>query len=373
MRASSLNMTTLTFRGMTIGIVTAAFYLVFKPTINSLLIQFLPLWSIDLIYYSGLFAGLYVLRHRVLPFTLLVAVLILGSEPEGSFNLELLMQERTFFGVYRVERQSLGGGYGITYLFHGTTLHGSQLHGRSIIPEPTTYYHKTGPIGQAISRMRDNRGLEHVGVVGLGAGTLACNLEGDERITFYEIDPAVIKIATTPEYFNYLGICGNNPDILAGDGRLLLDTEPDGKFNLLIIDAFSSDAIPVHLITLEAIDLYLRKVTDRGVVLVHISNRHFDLAPALARIAKTRQLAYRVQSYTPDKDAQRGGAIDTKVVALAADEADLGFLQSTDDWLNLNSVTPGELWTDTFSNLLGAIYWSKSDTAGIRRSNVEHP
>src|SRR5262249_24895268 len=124
-----------------------------------------------------------------------------------------------------------------------------------------------------------------IGVIGLGSGILASYVQPGQRITFYDIDPVMIHIATNPAYFTFLRDCRGKYDIILGDGRLKLGEAPRGAYRLFVVDAFSSDAIPVHLLTREAIERYFDKLTPDGVLLVHVSNRYLQLAPVLGNIA----------------------------------------------------------------------------------------
>lgn len=195
--------------------------------------------------------------------------------------------ERSYFGVYRVT-QSKEGDYNI--LHHGTTLHGSQRirdgEGQLISDTtPGTYYYPGSPIQKSIRIVQDALQVKgekgRIGIVGLGAGSLACYSKKGERWRFYEIDSLVVNIATNSNHFTFLGNCQPKADIVVGDGRITIAREPDGSFNLILIDAFSSDSVPVHLMTAEALKLYARKLSASGVLVLHISNRHLDLDSVL--------------------------------------------------------------------------------------------
>jgi hypothetical protein len=191
--------------------------------------------------------------------------------------------QRSYFGVYRVMPSSSGE---FNILMHGTTLHGAQRvkdsEGALVVDTtPATYYHPQSPMGRTVGIVRkrlEAKGEKgRYGIIGLGAGSLACYSNEGERWRFFEIDPVVVKIAKTPERFSYLHYCQPDPDIVLGDARLTLAKEPNEAFDLIIVDAFSSDAVPVHLMTAEALKLYAAKLRPNGVVLLHISNRYLDL------------------------------------------------------------------------------------------------
>lgn len=199
--------------------------------------------------------------------------------------------ERSFFGVHRVVTTLDGEA---RLLLHGSTLHGIErlkdADGRTIErPVPSTYYHPASPMARGIDVARRNAPAGKafdVGIVGLGAGSMACYVKPNDHWRFYEIDPSVVRIARDPSLFTYVSKCHPGADIVTGDARLTLAKEPAGRFDYLVVDAFSSDAVPVHLLTREALQLYLEKVGPSGLVAMHISNRHLDLvAVASALVA----------------------------------------------------------------------------------------
>ena len=197
----------------------------------------------------------------------------------------VLETKRTFFGIYRVDAVATEVAPGekpetFHVLLHGTTRHGAQNIEK--FDEPLTYYHRTGPLGQLLALMADGDRQSNIGAIGLGAGSIACYQQPESHTTFFEIDPAVEEIARDPRLFSFLEKCGQNIDVIIGDGRLALSRSADKIFDLLIIDAFTSDAIPTHLLTREALSLYLRKLTNRGVIALHISNTYLDLEPVVA-------------------------------------------------------------------------------------------
>lgn len=279
--------------------------------------------------------------RRALPMAATVAftvLVVLVFVPSG-----LRAQERSFFGVYRVQE----GATGTIELASGTTVHGSQLAGTAgPSPAATSYYHAAGPIGQAITSGRPGR----VGIVGLGVGGLAAYAGPGDRYTFFEIDPTVVDIARDPRYFTFLSEAQAEINIVLGDGRLsLLDS--DERFDLLVIDAFNSDAIPIHLLTVEAIETYFDRLAPGGVLAIHISNRHFTLEPVLGRIQSHLGLAGLVQFFSPSEADRGSGALPSHWVVLAREPASLAHLDGP--WKEL--VDDGPLWTDDYSNILGVI------------------
>jgi hypothetical protein len=244
---------------------------------------------------------------------------------------------------------------------HGTTIHGAQritdnngklLTGR---PEPLAYYHSASPLAEAIRAVRQRKsGPLRVAVTGLGAGSLACYLRPGDTWRFFEIDPAVIIIARDPRRFSYLRSCAPDVPIVLGDARLTLVHEPDRHHDLIIVDAYSSDAIPVHLATQEAMALYNSKLAPDGVVVMHIANRHFELASVVAGIAAANAMKTWV-NYGDDDDREDEYIYYSEVAISAARSEDIGELASNENW-ELTVPPKGQrVWTDDYSNILGAI------------------
>ncbi|MEO2092279.1 MAG: fused MFS/spermidine synthase, partial [Gemmataceae bacterium] len=302
-------------------------------------------------------AAAFALAWRPVRFALsLGAVLLVGSfapNPHGT----VLETSRNFFGTLRVTVSPDGQ---FTRLVHGTTAHGQQRIGTVGRPEPTTYYHRKGPLGHLFEGLPADR-RQRVGAVGLGAGAAAAYAGPGETWTFYEIDPAVERIARDERYFTFLSTCPAAWDVVLGDARRQLLAAPDGSFDLLILDAFSSDAVPVHLLTKEAFELYGRKLTCRGVLAFHVSNRYLDLAPLVARVATAADphAVVRWQFDTEDDPAE--GKLKSIWVVVAKAEDDLPKLPDgrPDRRWGLLRPKPGPVWTDDFSHLLGV--WKRAE------------
>jgi hypothetical protein len=267
-------------------------------------------------------------------------------------------RERSFFGVLTV-LASPDGGYRI--LTSGTTIHGAQRIADaatgSARPEPLTYYTAEGPLASAITGHRGRLGRPiNVGIVGLGAGSLACYAAKGDKWRYYEIDPAVIRVATDPRYFTFLSACTPDAPIILGDARVMVMREPDRTFDVLVIDAFSSDAIPVHLLTREAIAGYFAKLAPDGIVVMHISNRYMELRGVLAAIAESENLAgvgrLDLRS-AEDIEAMRKSS---EAVVLARSPDDIRqFLDAGWKPLKTDSANPVRAWTDDYSNIVAAI------------------
>jgi spermidine synthase len=304
----------------------------------------------------GLLAlGCLTFARRPLRFALGLAVLFLAGSVHGGEAGRLLYAERSFFGISRVTRDPTGQYH---LLLHGTTLHGMQALAPARRREPLSYYHPTGPLGQVFAA-RDGAGRRGaVAVVGLGAGSLACYGQPDERWTFYELDPAVRRIAADPRFFTFLRDCPPAWSVRLGDARLGLAQAPDGAYDLIVLDAYSSDAPPLHLLTLDAVRLYLAKLAAGGVLLFNASNRHLALAPALGAIARAAGLVARTRDDMSVSDAERRlGKVESRWVVMARREADLGALGRDPRWTVPAARADAEPWTDSFASLLAAFRW----------------
>lgn len=190
-------------------------------------------------------------------------------------------------------------------------------------------------------------------MVGLGTGSLACHRAGDEAWRFYEIDPVVARIARDPKKFRFLAACGPDMPVVLGDARLTLAEAPGG-LGALVVDAFSSDAIPAHLLTREALALYLAKLAPDGVLAMHITNRHLDLGRILARVGAEFGLSTHVARESFPFDPVRFRAAST-VAVLARDPAHLGALATDPAWERIAPDLARRPWTDDFSNILQAM------------------
>ena len=222
-----------------------------------------------------------------------------------------------------------------------------------IPPEPLSYYHRTGPIGQLFAAVPSERVTARVAVLGLGAGTIACHSKPGERWTFYEIDPTAERVARDPRLFTYLRDCPGQFDVVLGDGRLSIARAPDREFGMIFADAFSSDAIPVHLVTREAVGIYLRKLREDGILVFNVTNRYLELAPTLGALAPER----RLHCLTAEDTRTRGvrGKTASEWVVMARRPGHLGGLTTDPRWRACPRAAGGDVWTDDFSNILGPL------------------
>lgn len=262
----------------------------------------------------------------------------------------LLHRQRTFFGVHKVVTDATGDWH---LLLHGNTTHGLQKREGPLRDEPTTYYHRTGPIGHVIHTLTGLDRFRHAGLVGMGVGTLAAYARPQTTLVFFEIDRAVIDIATSGRYFWYIPRARGPVRSVLGDGRTSLSAW-EGRFDLIVLDAFSADAIPTHLLTLEAFrDVYLPRLEEGGLIAVHVSNRYFDLRPPLARVAQELSIAAAIarDDLVPFELEQQGKYPSTWVV-MARRSDDLARLLSNPGWHALTPADAGDLWTDDRASLL---------------------
>jgi hypothetical protein len=287
------------------------------------------------------------------------ALLLAGAFSPGDRPLH---RERNFFGVVKVTDVE-GGKF--RALFHGNTIHGqmdltaTDSEGRRV---PLTYYHPSGPIGVVCRRWFEGKpDGQRVGAVGLGTGSLAYYSRPGDRWLFFEIDPAIQRVAEDPHYFSFMGECrAGVPWVVLGDAYLRLHDQAEGSFDMLVLDAFSSDAIPVHLLTREAMRVYKSRLRPGGIMAFHISNRYLNLRPILARLAEDAGLVAR--SWYDLADDKESGKFASEWVIMASSDDDFGPVlhpygasKNVDvRWERIHSKPNTPLWTNNFSNLLSA-------------------
>ena len=296
------------------------------------------------------------LRQLTLPvrFALSIGGMFLAARLLGTVfsDGQVIETRRTFFGVYRVSTNPTAR---FRELYHGNTLHGMQTIEGPGSGEPLTYYHRAGPFGE-LFQATPSALRQAVGVVGLGIGSLAAYSSESSTFTFYEIDPAVENFARNPAYFTHLPHCGGRCRVVLGDARIQLTAASPGVYGMLILDAFSSDAIPSHLLTSEAMSLYLSRLAPAGVLAFHISNRHLRLGPVLGRLAAHHGLTAleRVdfeQSATADT-----GKRPSNWMVMSRDPRSLGSLTRNPKWAAPVVAASTPLWTDDFTNVLSVFH-----------------
>lgn len=272
---------------------------------------------------------------------------------------------RSYFGVYTVTDYPAQGQ---RRLAHGTTLHGLQRTDPAHRREATTYYGPQSGVGLTLAKAEALAGPgASIGIVGLGAGTLACYRRPGQQWTFFEIDPVMVDIARDPGKFTFLSDCADDAPVVVGDARLQIAQQPPAQFDVVVIDAFSSDAIPLHLLTKEAIGIYARALKPDGILLIHISNRFFGLEPVLAEEARARGWTAAIRldpgpategiddltasnwvalTATPGRMTQLTGGLRPR------DKAD-----EDDAWVALQSTPGFERWTDDYASTLPVLMW----------------
>ena len=276
----------------------------------------------------------------------LVLILLLSQFYIPSMGI-VLDTERSFFGVNRVLGDRRGGYHS---LLHGTTLHGKQSLDPQRRREPLTYFHRTGPIGQVFQSLHAaHRDLSQIAVMGLGIGTLAAYAEPEQQWIFYEIDSSVEKLARDTRYFTFLQDSLAPFSVVLGDGRLKLGSGSNA-YNLIVMDAFSSDAIPVHLITREAIQLYFSRLKEQGLLVINISNRYINLEPVLGALASNLGLSTLRQMEDVSPSEKAIGKSASHWVLFARHQSDFGGLVNDSRWQSIPEM-PAQLWTDDFSNI----------------------
>jgi hypothetical protein len=288
-------------------------------------------------------------------FAVAIAVAMIRLYPADEARTQSV---RSFFGVHKIYDTPDGV---FRVLMHGSTVHGAQkltddqgkpLTGR---PEPLTYYHAKSPMAEVIRAVRGRGGAMRVAVIGLGSGSLACYFQPGEEWRFFEIDPAIIDIARDHPRFGFVRACAPDVPIVLGDARLTLAREPDHHYDLIIVDAYSSDAIPIHLATREAMAVYKSKLKPDGIVIMHVSNLYLALDDVAVGIAGANGMKTWIHDDT-DEDENDEQYIYPSDVAISASKAeDLGELAASKHWKLVEPDASQRVWTDDYSNIIGAI------------------
>ena len=307
----------------------------------------------------------FLLRDRALLFTAILLMITLSAQWIAR-GYDWSYSERSFFGVMRVANAPdprLGGD--VHVLMHGTTLHGAQARDDRFDCVPTLYYAAATPIGQAAT-MVGRRGPARIGVVGQGSGAMATYKRTEDTMTFFEIDPMVDRLSRDPQWFSYISDCASGPiNTVLGDARLTLAKETPGSYDLLIIDAFSSDAVPTHLLTVEAIEGYLTMLKPNGVVLLHLSNRNLDITmPAVAAAQALGKPSLHQLYYESDNTPEMAEA-STEALILSPTAEGLRDFMADQRW-NTPARTAVRPWTDDYVNLFGSLQRSMFDTPELQ-------
>ncbi len=283
-----------------------------------------------------------------LRFTFAVAGVLFAGYAVRETAPRVVLRERNFFGVRKVIYDAR---HRTRVLLHGTTRHGAQSTEPSRRRQPASYYYRGGPPGDFFSEVPSSPGRK-VAVIGLGAGSLAAYGRAGEQWTFYEIDPDIARLAQDTSYFTYLHDSPARVKIVLGDGRLSMLKAPREYYDLIVLDAFTSDAIPIHLLTSEALSVYLSRLAPDGVLLFHLSNRYLDLEPVVARSIQWGKLSglIRVNTNLAPKDIAADGNPSVWSAA-SREESRLRALRADPRWRALRTREDVTLWTDDFSNI----------------------
>ncbi|WP_239016572.1 fused MFS/spermidine synthase [Sphingorhabdus pulchriflava] len=312
-----------------------------------------------------LIAGVVVSGRRVALSVVLAGAMLANG---GWNNLTLSLSDtrmRSYFGTYTINQSSDAS---VRWLSHGTTMHGMQLLDQPTLP--ISYYGESSGVGIASRRAEELFGPgAAIGVVGLGTGTLACYKKPGQEWHFFEIDPLMVEIARDRKIFSFLEKCAPDTKMHVGDARLTLSEQPKGSFDLLAIDAFSSDSIPLHLLTKEAFAVYRRALKPNGILLVHISNRYIDLNPVIAAEAAAGKWAAALRFDSPPVGAVNQGMRPSQWIAMSPDPGKLAQLTGMvydkrpaffypDRWIKLKPPRPDDRWTDDYASVLPYVsFW----------------
>lgn len=304
------------------------------------------------------FAFLFIVMNNrpVFAVTCLAALLIF-QPVLWSMDHKLLALDRNYFGVLKVYSHN-----DTNFFYHGTTLHGAQPQKEEWKFKPVTYYSPGGPASDIFSIMDKRGGNQAVAALGLGVGSIACYGGKGRHFDFYEIDSDVVKIAENPEYFSYLSGCGSPYKIVLGDARMKIADAPDSSYNMIFVDTFSSDNIPVHIMTREAFEIYLKKLAPDGIIAMNISNRFLDLRPVLAAISRDLGMTIYFKYHKPE--THKGDVSDLYTESLfavmAKDPKTVATFAEDHNWKPYDKPITVKVWTDDYANILSSL-WALQD------------
>ena len=353
---SGLDVDIKAWRVLAVGAAMAIVLMLYKWLVAAKILSSgaLPLGFLIAAAVGGVFLTSKWAEHRaILVMAMIAGMLVMPGDTSTIY------MERSFFGTMRVTETENGQH---RMMLHGTTFHGAQrirtANGTAVTAaDPATYYHPGSPmergIGAARQAVAGRAATLNVGVVGLGAGSLACYAKPNETWRYYEIDPMVARIARDPKLFNFLSRCMPSNDIVLGDARLTLQKEPAAKYDYLVIDAFSSDAIPAHLLTREAMQSYFDKLAPGGLLAIHISNRFLELAPSIAATVATLP-GIKGTGVLSDPTGKFPDATASHVIFLSRDSTTIAGIAR---WPDAHPLEPAgaKPWTDDFSDVLSAL------------------
>ena len=306
--------------------------------------------NLAIVVAQSIFLGiLWLFRKRIAQFAVGFALLILSYAfvlPRQFEDGERVSVTRNFFGVKKVLYEA---DINMRKLVHGDTMHGRESLDTELAGQPLSYYHRTGPVGE-VMQLLDHRLGQKVAVVGLGAGSMAAYGGPNRHISFFDVDPQVVEIARGQ--FTFLQRCGDACDVAVGDGRLLLQSRQNGEFDLIVVDAFNSDSIPAHLVSREAVRMYVSKLKPDGVLMFHVSNRYLDVEKLAVSVLAAEGLPAWARH---DEDEEPPGKSGSHYLIAVRQPDDLKSLPNSEAWVRADRPVGIQPWTDEFSNMLSII------------------
>ena len=297
----------------------------------------------------------YSFSTRPLRFGLGLGALLLASSFYTQGAGSVLHRQRTFFGVHSILVDSQESYH---LLSHGGTLHGSKAWTLLVNASRSPTITPQALWDSCLAALKGQTAQWRVAAVGLGAGSIASYRRPGQEWTFYEVDPTVVQLARDPRFFTYLSKCSTDIKVVLGDARLSLAREPNNQFDLLVLDAYNSDSVPIHLITQQALQLYLDKITDGGLIISHISNLYLDLTPVVANLAQDLGLVCFLKNDVFLSEQERLlGKEPSQWAVMARHLEDLGDLIDNPGWQRLEGSS-GPVWTDSYSSIFRILKWN---------------
>ncbi len=305
---------------------------------------------------AAVVANLFIFHKNLLYLVLYSGVIVSCTLPatRGQKN-ETLYQARNFYGILSIEKGLVDANSStetIHRIYSGSTEHGAQIKADRLQCTPVSYYGEKGPIGQLFQVYAPYNDGWDIGIVGLGSGALGGYAKAGQKWTFYEINPAMVEVAGNPEYFDYLSGCVADYDIAIGDARLVLEKQQSHSMDLLVIDAFTSDSIPMHLMTKEAVELYFNNLNDKGLLAFHVSNHHLDLKKVLADHAEKLGLLALIQEFKPEQKSPYVNRSDWVVLTKGQESIAPLLTSKLGEWKKLESDGEMQSWTDDFTSIV---------------------
>jgi hypothetical protein len=310
--------------------------------------------TVQLALFAGAIASAFALRNRAPAFAALLALLSIGAQVAEA-RYRAIESWRSFFGVIHVGVYASPQLGPVRFMVHGSTLHGAQAADPSLRCTPLTYYAPAAPIGQVFRFYQSRLPSVSFGVAGMGTATASAYVRASDRMRIFEIDPLVLRIAGDPSEFSYWKGCAKGQvQVTLGDARLSLAGVPDGAFDVLLVDAFSSDSVPTHLMTVEAMRTYLRVIRPGGVVVMHLSNRNLELSRPAAAVARAAGGAALLQEYRPREGTPTMSDASSIVLIVGRTPQALEPFRRDPRW-EVPDPKGTRPWTDDYSNVLGAL------------------